>query len=938
VPTTAEVYASDAVFSYSDVINAKTKTNLSFSPDLYFPKVGQRFLGFDLIGELGSGTFGRVYLAKQPAIGDRLVALKVASDIGGECHALAQLRHTNIVPVYSVHDDPLQPNWKALCMPFLGGTTLQSILGELQSNGTPHRGSAMAASWRKLKTTVRNHVEETLIKPAFRGAPPSSIEKAPTKKSRLTRALTTFERIEAESFVDAVLEIAAALADGLAHAHDQGILHRDLKPANVIITDDGEPMLVDFNLSEDVKQRSESLWSMAGGTLPYMSPEQIDEYLRRPAEVDQRSDLYSLGVIIHELLTGKLPFPSLPTGVNAWDEARAARKQPAPSARALNGAVNRRVEVILHKCLAGDPAERYQTARSLHEDLKHCLAGRPLVHARDPYLHERVGQWAERNATKLFAGGLAAFATLCAFSVYSLHEFEARRDATTTWAAVRPQMERKRFELAEAVIDRKGMDQLRAKAIELLTAFDDGGVLESNRRFKRLGDDEKTELRRRATELAALAAGASLIEAAAYDGDERRQRVEDAERWTARVEKFVGPGSRWKSVALLKGSLAEFHANPGADRLRRDAEAMEPFDPTDRQLAALVLTMQRRFGAAKELIAESSDSPDELMDAFLAGFCLRELGEVSQAVKAWEACARERPTTPQFRRLLGLMLNRFQTSNARNLYAPLRNLDAAVAMDATDLESLLARAAIYKALRKFPDAIHDVRDAIRLGCSPYYAWSALARLAKSNPSPTEDDKNTITQALSERERIEPKTLNDWLELANYGSTAEERLSACEKALAERPWSIEANAELLEQLLAARIADERATKAIGRARAVAPDLWKMRMLCGRLYAIQGNEDEAFREIDEILARSNFLNQRLSAATAVVIELAKRDPAQLNRLSERLTRSLYDREFSIAEWKEAVDGGLVKVAGELAAAKETAEISRRLTEAAAAITQQ
>ena len=105
-----------------------------------------------------------------------------------------------------------------------------------------------------------------------------------------------------------MLCLGAQLADGLAHAHARGIVHRDLKPANVLLTDEGRPMLLDFNLSEDTKLRASPEGGRMGGTLPYMAPEQIDAFRSRRGVVDGRCDLFALGVILYELLTGRHPF------------------------------------------------------------------------------------------------------------------------------------------------------------------------------------------------------------------------------------------------------------------------------------------------------------------------------------------------------------------------------------------------------------------------------------------------------------------------------------------------------------------------------------------------------------------------------------------------------------------------------------------------------
>lgn len=346
---------------------------------------GQMVGDYQLVAELGRGGQGCVFLATQPALANRPVVLKFTTRVGQEHLALARLQHTHIVPLYAARDDPGQ-NLRMLCMPYLGGASLAHILHIL-----------------RLKPSVE-WIGQNLLTALDRlqAALPIAVPARGQVRSWLAQA----------SYEQAICWMGACLADALQYAHERGLVHLDLSPANVLLTADGQPMLLDFHLAREPIQPGGPGPEWLGGTPGYMAPEQVqalaDLRQGRPiaCAVDARTDIYSLGTVLYESLGGPPPHDD-PTA-------------PRILLRRHNPRVSVGLSDVIARCLEPAPERRYPSAAELAEDMRRHLSGQPLRGVANRSPREWWSKWRRRHPYALTVGA-ALLAILTAALISLTH-------------------------------------------------------------------------------------------------------------------------------------------------------------------------------------------------------------------------------------------------------------------------------------------------------------------------------------------------------------------------------------------------------------------------------------------------------------------------------------------------------------------------------------
>ncbi len=443
-----------SLFRRQDFLRSVTSATDPQAPLLALPSIGDELFGFRLRSQLGQGAFARVFLAEQSALAGRPVALKTSDLTGTEPQTLAQLQHTHIVPIYSVHEDQAA-GIRAVCMPYFGGAALSQVLRTVwERNNLPTTGTELVAALVESSgppiASPQSVIDATVIVPVDAEGQEAEVRDQKSAPEFPHRPCVGGEmpspaplaKLESLNYVEACAWIVARLAEGMQHAHDRGVLHRDIKPSNILIGGDGTPMLLDFNLAHDESQPQAQVEATLGGTVAYMAPEHLRAMNMRSRElinmVDHRADIYGLGMVLFEMITGHNPFDQQASysPMPILLEAMAAeRSRSVPSLRAFRDDAPWGLESIVRKCLDPDVSRRYQQSSQLTEDLDRLLDNRPLKYAPELSRVEQVRKWVRRHP-KLASSALVATvaAGLLTLGAMILTSTQARLAASQTRA------------------------------------------------------------------------------------------------------------------------------------------------------------------------------------------------------------------------------------------------------------------------------------------------------------------------------------------------------------------------------------------------------------------------------------------------------------------------------------------------------------------------
>ena len=851
--------------------------------------------GYEVLSELGRGGMGVVYKARDTRL-KRFVALKMI--LGGvhagaeelarfkaEARAVAQLQHANIVQVHEIGDKDGLPYFS---LEFVeGGSLAQRLMG----TPLPIRSAA---------------------------------------------------------------ELTETLARAIHHAHQRGIIHRDLKPANVLLAlsdasqkrppdrrfceaslNECVPKITDFGLAKQLAEDSRTQTGAIMGTPSYMAPEQAEG---RIADIGPWTDVYALGALLYEFLTGRPPF----RGDSPWDVVRHVREDEPEPPRRLNKKLSRDLETICLKCLEKAPARRYPSAEDLAEDLRRFLAHEP-IQARPVSRVGRAARWCRRYPARAATVGLGALAAVAVVILLlglrsaGIHRQQAHRDAgqylnraeelvaERQYLAARDPLLRAQTLLQQYPADGSTPERLQSllDKVDLrlrLEAFRDSakdaeyhllgtlwtGLSADGRPVRRAVVSKRgADLDRGVTAARAALKALHLDGTSATAADLNRQGIDADE---------LGPlRTRASEVLLLLALALQRLAGEGKAELRQQAvaplrlaEALDDRSPELYRTRAGLLRVLGRKQEADEDEGKVGRPPATFLDHHLRAGALHRKGRWPQALDAYQAAGRLRPEEYWTLFRLGKVLE-----NLRRLGEAESVFLACIALRPNDPTAYNNRGTILLARRKYPEAAAAFEVALARDPDYLPAYGNLM-LAHAERKQVAEAEKVYRRYLARQ----PGDRRDHSQALNSLGLACERGGQLDKALEHYDAALRQDATnaLVHRnralLLAGKGRDREAEEAIGKAIAADPSSGELKYVQGNIYAGQGHASKARRAYTEAVELSPGLwnawyNRGVLRRRERDYEGAIEDQTRALKLFPECPEALHERALALAASKRFVE---------------------------------
>jgi len=678
--------------------------------------VGLQIGDFEIIREIGRGGMGTVFRARQKSL-DRIVALKVLSSGLGltntlvlrfqrEAQAAAKLHHDNIVPIHAQGESN---GLYYYAMELIHGENLHDLNNRARSAASAASGAALPGTGPP--ATADDPGATTPMPAALQAGPripggaatsdPGWGQGAPSRPSQFDR----------------IAKLFAEVADALDYAHQQGVIHRDVKPHNLILGVDERISIMDFGLARVLEQPGVTVSGELVGSPLYMSPEQI---MGGGRKVDRRTDIYSFGATLYELMTLSPPYP----GETREQVISRIITSDVVAPRMLNPQIPVDLETICLKALESDADHRYQTAGAMRDDLRR-FATHDVIRARRAGIAARAGRFVRRNkVASVTAAALALALALTAVLMLQSHKSRTVKQDLATASQATERLEKEKAELDETV---KAQEEEIAESQnnnDFLRAQLRGGG-EVGRQFIEQSPEAATFLEKMLAAAQKADPLAHRMSCVFIDG----QRAREAQRFEA----GLGPGQGVAQAIYLQALASEDPIQ--AVTLANECLRLAPDHIGTRMLAAALACANQNYDRmaahATDLVERQPDASD--------GYLLRGTAELlsedlAASISDFDTAVELSEGNPWAFALRGVAHAR-----SHNHALAMADFDSALAVSPDNVVALLERGRVHVDLEDFHAAIADADSVIELEGKNAEAytfrgdcWGALGRYAEAS--------------------------------------------------------------------------------------------------------------------------------------------------------------------------------------------------------------